>query len=69
MKKQKSITKFLAVLITVFFTFQSLPEINAHSHSTGFSNFHNYSNTSGFSCFFIGIPMHMTYECGKTFHL
>ncbi|WP_040249683.1 hypothetical protein [Psychroserpens mesophilus] len=68
MKTHNYISKFLAVLITIVFAFESLPEINNHSHSTGFSNFHQ-APFSRVSCFFAGPPIHMSYDCGKTFHL
>ncbi len=63
MKKKQLKHKIVAVALVMAFTFQSLPRINEHTYTTGFSNFH-------FSCLGIyPIMPHTSYECGTPFHI
>lgn len=67
MKQFKLRYKLFAILIASVFIFNSLIQINSYTYSTGFSNIHSYC-PKGITCCF-GIPSHMSYECGKPFHL
>lgn len=67
MKQFKLRYKLFVIIIALVFVFQSLSEINSHTYTTGFSNVHTYC-PQGITCCF-GIPSHMSYECGKAFHL
>ncbi len=60
--------KIVAVVLTLFMTFLSLNDINGHSYTTGFSNFHYDKCPIGITCCF-GTPIHASYNCGRTFHL
>ena len=56
-----------SILMVFIMSFQSLQNINPHSYSVGFDNYH-ISNK--FSCFgFEKILSHYSYECGKAFHI
>ncbi len=67
MKQFKLYHKIFALVIALFFVFNSMSQINSHSYTTGFSNVHQYC-PDGITCCF-GIPTHMSYGCGKAFHL
>lgn len=57
-----------SILMAFLFVFQSMQNINQHTYSTGISNFHQYP-PNGITCFFADPPIHMSCNCGKTFHL
>lgn len=68
MERFKLQHKIVAIILILVFSFQSLHQINSHTYTIGFENFH-YKCPDGITCCF-GIPLsHSSYNCGKTFHL
>lgn len=67
MRKFSHKYKFVALLLVLAFTFQSLESINNHTYSTGLSNFYEEC-PEGITCCF-GHSYHSIYKCGKANHI
>lgn len=67
MEKVSISHRIIAVIMVAFLVFQSMPEINSHTFSTGFSNVHQKINYTCFGAWYYFD--HFAYECGKPFHL
>ena len=68
-KKHPIMARLFALILIFVFTLQSMPQINKHAFTTGFSNMHYDFCSIGIICCFGTPSFHMSYECGKPFHL